>query len=173
MLFRSGFDTINTLTGGKLDSIKQAFEDKMNLAKDAVGAAIDKIKGFFDFEWHLPSLKLPHISITGQWSLKPPSAPHFDVDWYAKAMQQGMILNNPTIFGMDGSKLLGAGEAGPEVVVGASALTTMIQKAVSAGSGESVTINVYGAEGQDTHVLAEQIADIIDDRVQQRKAAFA
>lgn len=168
-----GFDTINTLTGGKLDSIKQAFEDKMNLAKDAVGAAIDKIKGFFDFDWHLPSLKLPHISITGQWSLKPPSAPHFDVDWYAKAMQQGMILNNPTIFGMDGSKLLGAGEAGPEVVVGASALTTMIQKAVSAGSGESVTINVYGAEGQDTRVLAEQIADIIDDRVQQRKAAFA
>jgi hypothetical protein len=45
-------------------------------------------------------------------------------------MRGGMILNGATIFGAMGNKLLGGGERGTEVVVGARSLVQMIQKAV-------------------------------------------
>ena len=50
-------------------------------------------------------MKLPHFTITGKFSLNPPSAPKFGVSWYAK----GGIFDAPTIAGI--------GEAGPEAVV--------------------------------------------------------
>ena len=138
------------------DSVKSAIDEKINAAADAVSGAIDRIKGFFDFSWSLPHLDLPHFSIDGEFSLKPPSVPHISVDWYAKAMRNGMILNSPTIFGMNGNTLLGAGEAGPEAVVGVSSLMKMIQRATA---GNGVTINVYGAQGQDVNELAEIVTD--------------
>ena len=36
-----------------------------------------------------------------------------------------------------------------------------------------VTINVYGAEGQDTRKLAEQVAEVINNQIYSRRAAFA
>ena len=85
--------------------IKNAIETKINLARDAVKNAIDKIKGFFNFEWSLPKLKLPHISISGSFSLNPPKTPSFDIDWYA----QGGVFSNPSI--------IGVGERGTEAVM--------------------------------------------------------
>lgn len=111
-------------------AIKKGIETPINAARDAVRNAIDKIKGFFNFSWSLPKLKLPHISITGSFSLVPPSVPHFGIEWYKKAMDVPMLLNNPTIFGAAGGSLLGAGEAGPEVVSGAATLMDMIRSVV-------------------------------------------
>lgn len=71
------------------------------------------LKGIFDFEWKLPKIKLPHFSISGKFSLDPPSIPKFKVSWYAK----GGILTSPTIFGMGQNGLLGGGEAGHEAVL--------------------------------------------------------
>ena len=76
-------------------NIKTGIEDKINGAKDAVKKGIDKIKGFFDFEWSLPKIKLPHFSISGGFSLNPPKAPSFKVDWYSK----GAIFKRPTVLG--------------------------------------------------------------------------
>lgn len=112
------------------NAIKKGIETPINAARDAVRNAIDKIKGFFNFSWSLPKLKLPHISITGSFSLVPPRVPHFGISWYKKAMNTPMLLNNPTIFGAAGGSLLGAGEAGPEVVSGAATLMDMIRSVV-------------------------------------------
>ena len=127
--------TANTLTGGKLDSIKSSFSTKLNgalstvgsvmesirakfsekmeSAKTAVSNAIDRIKGFFNFEWSLPHLKMPHFSISGSFSLNPPSVPSFGVEWY----KTGGIMTSPTVFGMNGTRLMVGGEAGAEAIL--------------------------------------------------------
>lgn len=142
-------DTISgawSVVSEKFESIRSTISEKIESAKQTVSDAVERIKGFFNFSWSLPPISLPHFSISGKFSLNPPSIPTITVDWYARAMNNGMILNDPTIFGMMGNKLLGAGEAGPEVVVGASSLYSMIQNAaggrtVNAPINLSVTVN--------------------------------
>lgn len=116
----------------KFEEIKNSIKTKIDDAKTFVGNTIEKIKGFFDFEWSLPKLKLPHVSISGSFSLVPPRTPSFSVDWYAKAMDDGMIMDVPTIFGINkfGQPMAG-GEAGSETVVGTQSLMDMIVKATS------------------------------------------
>lgn len=98
---------------GKFNEIKIAVEEKIEGARKAVSDAIDKIKGYFDFEWSLPKLKLPKIKIDGEFSLNPPKVPKFNVEWFAK----GGIMTKPTVFGAVGNKLLAGGEAGPEAIL--------------------------------------------------------
>jgi phage-related minor tail protein len=144
------WDTIKEKAGelwsnitGTFESIKSSVSDKINAAKDAVHNAIERIKGFFNFSWSLPHLKLPHLTITGEFSLMPPRVPSFGISWYAKAMNDGMILNGAQIFGMKGNQFLAGGEAGPEVVVGASSLYDMIQKATGSKTVNApITLNV-------------------------------
>ena len=114
-------------------SIKSEIQNKINAARDAVQTAINKIKSIMNFSWSLPKLKLPHISISGRFSINPPSAPKFSISWYKKAMENAMILNNPTIFGYSpaSGKFLGGGEAGSEVVAGSNTLMGMISNAVA------------------------------------------
>ena len=126
----STFEGIKNTATSVWQGIKNAIQTAIETARDAVKNAIDRMKSFFNFSWSLPKLKLPHISISGKFSIDPPSVPKFSVDWYAKAMKNPMLLESPTIFGMQGGKLLGAGEAGAEVVSGASKLMSMIRDAV-------------------------------------------
>ena len=135
----SKLENAKSAASEKLDSIKKAFSEKMESARKAVKDAIDKIKGLFNFSWSLPKLKLPHISISGSFSLYPPSVPHFSISWYRKAMDNAMLLSNPTIFGMMNGNLLGGGEAGQEVVAGATTLMRMIQDAVGDSRDVSYT----------------------------------
>lgn len=142
--FTSGLTFIDNLTGGKLTGIKQKFLDGMNGAKSAVTGVLDnvkssfqskldaahsvvsgfvgKLKSAFSFNWKLPDLKIPHISISG--GVAPfgiagkGSLPSFDIQWYAK----GGVMTKPTIFGASGGNLLGGGEAGDEAILPLSAL---------------------------------------------------
>lgn len=93
-------------------SIKDGIQEKINGARDKVKSAIDKIKSFFNFSWSLPKLKLPHISISGSFSLNPPKVPRFSIAWNAL----GGVFDKPTIFGY-GNSLQGIGEDGAEAVV--------------------------------------------------------
>ena len=76
---------------------------------------------------------MPHFEISGKFSLDPPSVPKFSIEWYKKAMNAPMLLNDPTIFGYNpaSGSFLGGGEAGEEVVSGASSLMRMIKGAVN------------------------------------------
>ena len=155
---KTGFENAKSTVTSIFDSIKEKITSAMDTAREKVHNAIDQIKGFFNFHWELPKLKMPHFSITGSFSLNPPSVPHLSVDWYKKAMQNGMILNSPTIFGMKNGRFLGAGEAGSETVVGTNALLTMIKEAV-ANAGRSygdVNVIVNGA-GKDAAEIAREI----------------
>ena len=143
----SGLNAVKSTVSSILNGIKSTFTSVFNGVWSFVQGIVNKLKSVFNFSWSLPHIKLPHFSISGSFSLNPPSIPHFSVQWYKKAMEGGMILNSPTIFGRSGNSLLGGGEAGPEAVVGVSSLMDMIQNAVSnaqmtADSGD-ITIPVY------------------------------
>ena len=129
-----------------LNGIKNTFSSVFNGIWSFVSGIVNKLKSVFNFNWSLPKIKLPHFSISGSFSLSPPSIPHFSVDWYKKAMSGGMILKDATIFGQSGGTLLGGGEAGDEAVVGVSSLRSMIQDAVSSAtltlSGDQPLINI-------------------------------
>lgn len=173
-------------------SIKTTISDKIQAAKNAVHNAIEAIKEKFNFSWSLPKLKLPHITISGSFSIVPPSAPSFGISWYAKAMNTPMLLRSPTIFGAAGGNLLGGGEAGDEVVSGAKTLMGMIRGAVGgelSGSTSSleakldrliallarmtgVTINVNGTDYRSKMELAEAIMELLERDYERQEAAL-
>lgn len=151
-------------------SIQDTFSSAIRTVKSSVSSiqsAINRVS--FNMGQHI---RLPHFYMYGNFNAKSGSVPHVGVDWYAKAMDKGMILSNPTIFGAMNGKLLGAGERGAEVVVGANSLERMINRAVGNGGGGQVTnnITVVANPGQDTKDIADKVAEVIFDRV--RREAY-
>ena len=160
------WDDLKTKVGGYIgemgDKLKSGFSDMFSEGKTLVENGLNAIKTFFDnIDLSLPHINLPHFSLTGSFSLNPPSVPSLSVSWYAKAMKNGMILDNPTIFGMQDGKLLGGGEAGAEVVAGLGSLMGMIQNAVQNANQTTnyggVTIVVNAAQGQSVNEIAEAV----------------
>ena len=92
----------------KFDEIQTAITKPIDDAKTAVSKAIDDIKGIFDTTISFPKITLPHFRISGgekPWGLGGLGrAPSIAIDWYA----EGGIV--------DGARLIGAGEAGPELI---------------------------------------------------------
>ena len=134
---------------GPAPVMKKISTDVFDSVQNAAKTVTSKVSGFFSgLNLNIPKPKLPHISVSGG---KAPfgiggkgSLPHFSVEWYAKAMNRPMILNRPTIFGMDNNgNWLGGGERGDEVVYGKNALLSDIKTAVggSAGFVQNLTIN--------------------------------
>lgn len=112
----SAFENVGSWFGERWNDIQNAlkeipnwfknlFNDAMENAKSIVKSGIDKLKSFFNFDWSLPKIKLPHFNISGSFSLMPPRIPSFSVDWYAR----GGVFNSPSI--------IGVGEAGQEAVM--------------------------------------------------------
>lgn len=138
--FSNGLGNAYSTVTNILGNIKNKFSNITDSAKNIVSNAINRIKSFFNFSWSLPHLKLPHISISGSFSLTPPSVPHFGISWYKKAMDDGMIMNQPTIFGYNAksNQFLAGGEAGSETVVGTQSLMDMIRGATHDGVVDEV-----------------------------------
>lgn len=130
----SGLNAAKNTVSNVLNGIKNKFSSIFESAKSIVSGAINKIKGFFNFSWSLPKIKLPHFSISGKFSLNPPSIPHFSVSWYKKAMDEPYMFTKPTLFDVNPATgtAKGAGEAGDEVMIGKDTMLNMIRQAVAA-----------------------------------------
>lgn len=170
--FSNGFTNLKNKATNGLNGIKDKFTSIFENVKTTVKNAIEKIKSFFDFNWSLPHLDMPHFSISGSFSLDPPSIPKISVDWYKKAMNEPYILDDATIFGASNGKLLGGGEAGSELVVGTNKLMSMMRNAVGVGNNP-ITINIYGAEGQDVRELAKEVSREMQNLINGKEAVYA
>jgi TP901 family phage tail tape measure protein len=136
----SGLNGAKSTVTNVLNSIKSKFTSIWNTCKTIVSNAIKKIKSAMKFSWSLPKLKLPHISISGKFSLKPPSAPKFDISWYRKAMDNPLMFTQPTLFDVNPvtGQARGAGEAGDEIMIGKNTMLNMIQTAVANQNGSII-----------------------------------
>lgn len=130
---RVGFNFIKSHASSVWNGVKNAITSPMNTAANFVKAIISKIKGFFNFKISWPHIPLPHFNIQPNgWNvgdLLKGKIPSLGIKWYAQAMNNPMILDAPTIFGMSNGQMLGAGEAGAEVVAGRDTLMKMINQA--------------------------------------------
>lgn len=159
--FKGAFNTVKTVFG----NIQKTIADKLASARDAVKRAVDKIKGFFKFNWSLPKLKMPSFSMKGKFSLNPPSVPKLSVKWNA----EGGILTKPTIFGNIGSTMLGGGEAGPEAILPLDRLQGYVREAVRAESSTETLGRIIIEQNQ---LLIEALGRLIPKDVTLDKAAL-
>lgn len=139
---------------GIFDAIKSGIHQKMDAAKQAVQRAIDAIKSKLKFSWSLPHLKLPHISVSGRFSINPPSAPHFGISWYKKAYENAIAFTSPTVIPTaSGFKGFGDGK-GAEIVMGEDLLRKV------AGGTVINNFTVHTQPGQDAREIAQELYNL-------------
>ena len=147
----------NAVTGavsGAFNGIRSVIENAMSGAKSTVSNALDAISGFFaGLHLEFPHIALPHFSLSGEFSLMPPSVPSISVSWY-----------RPGAIAM-GASVVGIGEAGPEAVVPLSGremdpyadavARRLAARGADAGAGGTVVYNIG-----DVTVNMEQLRDL-------------
>ena len=145
----------------KIEDMKNDAIQKFVDLKDSIKQKIEDIKGFFkDLVLKIPKPELPELP---SFSLKTASKTilgkeitypvGFDIDWNAIAMNTPKLFTSPTVmqtpYGM-----LGAGEAGHEIMYGYNNLMRDIQNATAANN-DSLLDGMYSA-----FVAALQQADL-------------
>lgn len=129
------WNSIKSTTTTVWNAVKQAIEKPINDAKNKVSEAMSKMKSLLNVHLPFPKIKLPHFKISGKFSLKPPSVPHFGVEWYDK----GGIFSSPSI--------IGVGEKRPEFVGALDDLKAIvaevIEKKGNGNSGVLITGNTF------------------------------
>ena len=183
---KSTWEGIKAATTSTWNGITSAIRNAIDSAKNAVSSAINRIKSIMNFTWKLPDLKLPHFSITGGFSLNPPSVPSISVQWYKKAYNNALAFTSPTVLATAGG-LKGFGDGpGAEIVIGENTLlrtmTAAVQNAFGyipqAGDNNTATfgdtnIYIYGAPGQSVEELADIVEERINAKVQAQREVFA
>lgn len=148
-----GEDCMSGLSGGFSSGMEWILQ-KLDDLKIRVTNAAQTLKDAFSFEWRLPHLRLPHLSV--QWDpvdnvlaqfFGVTAFPRLSVQWFAK----GGILYGAQIFGRMGSTLLGGGERGREAILPLDTNTGWMDVlanriaqilSVDGGSDVNATINV-------------------------------
>lgn len=159
------FKIIGTKVTEITDSIYKKFHDKFEDAKTFIHDTLEKIKGFFNFTWQLPPLKLPHMHWTydavdgamGQLLSKlglPISLPKLNIEWYA----DGGMVRNGQIFGMNENEPELIGQIGhqstvinqSQIIEGvaqgvANAMASVLSQ-LDLGSDRPIVVNIDGRE---------------------------
>ena len=165
--FNTGISAVSGFVSNiknKFDEIKQGITDKINAARDAVKGAIDKIKGFFNFDFKLPKIPLPHFSVAPPgWKfgdLLKGSIPSLSISWYRKAYDNPIVFTKPTVI-PTARGLMGFGDGrGAEIVIGMNRFEEMLADAAASGSRQPIyspTVNVYPQPGQDPGQIADEV----------------
>lgn len=149
-----------------IDGVKNTVENVFNFITSIpskIASIWDSIKS---------AIKLPHFSISGDFSLNPPSIPHLAVDWYERAYDNAVMFTSPTVLAtQNGLKGFGDGKGG-EIVIGEQALMSAIRGAVRSENAGSITVNVYPSQGMDERALADYTIDRLTSQLQIKSKAF-
>lgn len=147
-------NAVSGAVSGAFNGIKSVIDSTMNGAKSTVSGALSAISGFFaGLHLQFPHINLPHFSISGGFSIVPPSVPSISVSWY----RTGAIAM--------GASVVGIGEAGPEAVVPLSGremdpyadavASRLAARGAGAGAGGTTVYNIG-----DVTLNMEQLRDL-------------
>lgn len=151
---------IKSATTSAWNAVKTAIQHPIETAKNLVQNAINAIKSILSGHLPFPKIKLPHFSITGHFSLAPPSVPKLSISWY----KEGGIMTQPTLFG--------GGEAGPEAILPLNTFWDKMDKIADNSGGDEITINVYATPGMDVNELATRVEQRLTMQQRQRNKAY-
>ncbi|MFJ8116638.1 phage tail tape measure protein [Bacillus mycoides] len=146
------FDAVKNAAQEKFEAAKRFIVDPIKDAVDSIEKFIGKIKGFFsDLKLKIPKPEmppLPHFSLetsTKNVLGKDVTYPSgINIDWRAK----GGIFTKPTIFGMNGGNLQGAGEAGREAVL-------PLNKKTLGDIGAGIAATMVGTTGSMSQLMSD------------------
>lgn len=151
---------------GKVTTLKTAF----STFKDTVSKVIQSVKDFFNFNFELPHIKLPHFTVEpGGWvigDLLKGIIPKLSITWYKRAYDNPMMFTSPTVMATpNGMKGFGDGH-GAEIVLGLNKLRELVGT-----SRGDVTINIYS--NQNPKAIAEEVQRVLVNQQMQRNRAYA
>jgi len=157
---QTAWNNIKTAVTTAFNAVKNAIITPIQSAINKVKSIIQKIKSFFPIKLGniFKGLKLPHLKLTGKFSLSPPSVPKLSVDWY----KTGGIFDSPS--------LIGIGEAGPEAVVPLDKLWDKLDR-IADNTGGGIVININGANASPREI-AEEVKRALIQETNRRRLAW-
>lgn len=158
---KSIWESVKNAVSTAANAIFDAMTWPYRKAWDVIVGIVRKIQNLFPIKIgkFFGHIELPHFSIKGSLSLKPPRVPRINVDWYDK----GGIFDSPTV--------VGVGEKRPEFVGALDDLRKIVREEAGGGNNSTV-INVYATPGMDVNQLAAKIEQILIRQEKQRNMAY-